>query len=140
MASISKITPSILQGSTDITLALANLNFDFSLVKVDAPASYHGVGEVLSKKRKNVAENGSVHITARKLAVLFEQILPETPRLVEAYGTRASFIAAQYASSSKDNESAGLFSTYTGIDGTSIWAAATSGGSALSVHLLACML
>ena len=107
---------------------------------MDAPASYHGVGEVLSRKRKNIAENGSVHITARKLGALFEQLLPDTPRLLEAYGTRASDIAAKQASSSKYNESAGFFSSYAGLDGTSIWAAATSGSSAVSVHLLACML
>jgi hypothetical protein len=34
----------------------------------------------------------------------------------------------------------GIFSDFTGADGTSIWAAATSGSGAISVHLLACML
>lgn len=33
-----------------------------------------------------------------------------------------------------------IFSAYSGIDGTSIWAAATSSKAALHVHLLACML
>lgn len=34
----------------------------------------------------------------------------------------------------------GIFTDYIGIDGTSIWAAATSGEGAVAVHLLACML
>ena len=34
MASISKATASVLSGTQEIALALANLNFDFSLVKV----------------------------------------------------------------------------------------------------------
>jgi hypothetical protein len=33
-----------------------------------------------------------------------------------------------------------MFSDWVGVDGTSIWAAATSGLSAISVHLLACMI
>lgn len=34
MASISKLTTALFAGSQETTLALANLNFDFSLVKV----------------------------------------------------------------------------------------------------------
>jgi len=34
----------------------------------------------------------------------------------------------------------GIFAGFTGVDGTSIWAAATSSSTALQVQLLACML
>ena len=34
----------------------------------------------------------------------------------------------------------GLFADYIGVDGTSIWAAATSGKGAVAMYLLACML
>jgi hypothetical protein len=34
----------------------------------------------------------------------------------------------------------GLFAAHVGVDGTSIWSAATSGPSAIAVHLLACIL
>ena len=38
------------------------------------------------------------------------------------------------------SRSHGIFKEQAGADGTSIWAAATSGASAIAVHLLACML
>jgi hypothetical protein len=40
--------------------------------------------------------------------------------------------------SGKDKD--GLFAAHVGVDGTSIWSAATSGPSAIAVHLLACIL
>jgi hypothetical protein len=107
---------------------------------MDAPAEYHGLGAALSTNRRNVAEYGTVHITARKLGALFEAILPETPRLIEAYGKRTSEIAESDVAQLHSASEKGIFGDYTGPDGTSIWAAATSGRSVISMHLLACML
>jgi len=99
---------------------------------------YHGLGASLNRKRRDVAESGSAHIAARKLGALFQSIIPETPHLIEAYGNRASEIAR--AAVAPSNASKGIFSDYVGPDGTSIWAAATSGKAAVAIHLLACML
>ena len=90
MASLGKITLSLASGSQEATLALANINFDFSMIKIAAPAEYQGLGASLSNKRKRKAEDGPIHITARKLGVLFTDDLPNTPNLAQAYGLRVS--------------------------------------------------
>lgn len=47
---------------------------------------------------------------------------------------------AALAEASASDYSKSVFGSYIGIDGTSIWAAATSAGASLHVHLLSCML
>lgn len=136
---VNKLQAALAAATNEVTVAAANLNFDFTLVKYEAPKEYQALGSVLSTKRKDNAEHGSSHITARQLGALFEGVCPQTPSLLEAYGTRASEIAKASKSISEPYIST-LFAEYTGIDGTSIWAAATSSKSALHVHLLACML
>lgn len=79
-------------------------------------------------------------MTARKLGALFKDILPPTPNLIRQYGTRASEIAGNRAVNPPASPADGIFADHVGIDGTSIWAAATSGEGAIPVHLLACML
>lgn len=140
MASISKIQNALVNATQETTLALASLSFDFSLVKVEAPIEYKGVGAALSHKRRHTAENGSIHVTARRLGSLFESILPATPDLVRAYGRRASDISASPSMNPRTAKAYGPFQEYVGVDGTSIWAAATSSSCAVAVHLLACML
>ncbi|KAF2657230.1 hypothetical protein K491DRAFT_626902 [Lophiostoma macrostomum CBS 122681] len=110
------------------------------MIKVEAPAEYHGLGECLSSKRKNAAEDGSSHKVARKLGALFESDIPDVPNLVQAYGQRASGIALMQGVTSKNSSSYGAFSDYAGVDGTTIWATATSGRNVVTIHLLACML
>jgi hypothetical protein len=107
---------------------------------VEAPVAFQGVGTALTNQRRDVAESGSTHITARKLGALFEQVIPQTPRLLEAYGSRASEIAKSALQSQDGPSGRGIFSDYLGPDATSIWAAATSGRTAIAVHLLACLL
>lgn len=140
MASISRIQNSLFSGTQETTLALANLNFDFSLIRVDAPPEYLGVGAALTTKRRGIAESGPIHVTARKLGSLFQSVLPPIPDLVRAYGKRASEISTLIASKPSKIKSYGAFQDYIGVDGTSIWAAATSSSSAIAVHLLACLL
>ena len=76
----------------------------------------------------------------RKLGCLFEQVVPLTPKLTKAYGLRSSEIIQAPGISSKGSKSDGPFEAFVGVDGTSIWAAASSGPAAMGVHLLAYML
>ncbi|KAL9079923.1 MAG: hypothetical protein Q9157_001215 [Trypethelium eluteriae] len=95
---------------------------------------------MLSKRHRDAAENGSQHAFARRLAVLFAGALPSTPNLLRAYGSRASEIIRSPLAVSQSSANAALFQDWIGADGTTIWAAATSGSEAIAVHLLACML
>ncbi|EGX43301.1 hypothetical protein AOL_s00215g37 [Orbilia oligospora ATCC 24927] len=141
---ISKIQTALASITQETTLALFNLNLDCSLVKVDAPAEYLPFGNALTKFRRNQAEVGSAHRIARKLGMLFEDIVPQTPELIKAYGIRATeiieFHDKQLSSNPGGKSDYGPFTPYVGVDGTSIWAAATSSGAAIAMHLLACLL
>jgi hypothetical protein len=69
--SIGRITTSLVSGTNETTLALLNLNVDFSLVKFEAPQEFSALGVSLSRRRKQMAEEGPVHRTARRLGALF---------------------------------------------------------------------
>lgn len=140
MNAVSKIQASLASATQETTVALANLNFDFSLFKVEAPPTYKPLGAALSLQRRSAAENGMPHVIARRLGSLFETLLPSTPSLVNAYGARASEISESPGVNPPGSKDHGPFRKFVGLDGTSIWAAATSGPSAVAVHLLACML
>ncbi|CAN9228989.1 unnamed protein product [Alternaria alternata] len=137
MASISKFSTALLSVPNELTVAAANFNLNFSLMKVEAPPEFHGLRDVLSHRRRREAEEGIQHITARCLGALFESLIPSVPRLTAAYGKRVSEISEQL---NPDSLPAGMFADRVGADGTSIWAAATSGQHAIAMHLLACML
>jgi hypothetical protein len=139
MASIGKFTAALTSVSNEVTVAAANFNIDFTLMKIEAPQEYQGLGTALSTGRREQAESGTAHTTARKLGALFEHIIPHTPKLYGAYGQRASEIAKSQSANSASTQ-IGPFSAHVGLDGTSIWAAATSGKRAIAIHLLACML
>lgn len=138
--SLGKFTASVLSGTQETTVALAALNFDFALFKTEAPQEYKALGSALSPHRREVAEDGDIHTTARKLRAMFEHILPSTPSLYNAYGIRASEIASISLKGSRATGASGAFAAHQGVDGGSIWAAATSGAGAVAIHLLACML
>jgi hypothetical protein len=137
MASISKFSTALLSVPNEITVAAANFNLNFSLMKVEAPPEFHGLRDVLSHRRRREAEEGVQHVTARCLGALFESLIPHIPYLTAAYGNRVSEISKLLNPASLP---AGMFADRAGADGTSIWAAATSGQYAIAVHLLACML
>lgn len=139
-AQIGRITAALAAATNEVTVAAAKLNFDFTLVKIEAPKEYHPLGECLSKKRKHEAEHGSTHVTARRLGALFEDINLPTPSLVKAYGSRVSEISRSIKEKDLHGYTRSIFSEYEGVDGTSIWAAATSSKAAIHVHLLNCML
>ncbi|KAL9617888.1 MAG: hypothetical protein Q9160_007376 [Pyrenula sp. 1 TL-2023] len=138
--SISRLTASLASASNELTVAAAALNFDFSLVRIDAPDEFKLIGPSLSANRRADAEGGKAHVTARKLGALFDRIIPPIPNLIKAYGHRASEISSTPAANPQASNQAGIFAAHVGADGTTLWAAATSGRSAIAVHLLACLL
>ena len=141
MSNIGRLQSALISASQETTFALANANFDFALVKVEAPpVEYNHLGAALSTKRRSAAEHGTTHKTARKLGSLFEESIPPTPNLLRAYGLRASEIAQTPLVNPRGGRDHGPFADHIGVDGTSIWAAATSGKGAVAIHLLACML
>jgi hypothetical protein len=85
--SIGKVGLALVSASNENTLALANISFDFSIVKVAPPAEFRGLGLSLSPKRQSEAEDGPIHTVARKLAALFGENLPDTPK----FGSRLGF-------------------------------------------------
>lgn len=93
MATVGKVTASAVSATNENTFALVNINADFSLLKVEAPLEYQGLGAALSMRRRENAEHGPLHRTARKLGALFEQIIPSIKTLAEAYGKRVSEIS-----------------------------------------------
>ena len=152
---LNKITAALFQGSQETTLALAAVNVDFSLFKVEAPIEYQALGSCLSKERRHLAEDGTQHMTARRLGALFRSKIPKVPHLIRAYGERVSEIAVSTSAAAtatpasgrgggggggSGNVSHSVFSGHVGIDGTAIWAAATAGPEAICLQLLACML
>ncbi|OTA70401.1 hypothetical protein K449DRAFT_10973 [Hypoxylon sp. EC38] len=139
MALNSKFEGSIFSAKNENNLALLHGNVDFALIKVEVPKQFEGLGKALSKFRLENAEHGPQHRTARRLGALFEQVIPNIDSLASAYGERASEIATSPELELKATEY-GPFAGHVGVDGTSIYAAASSGNSVIALHLLACML
>ncbi|KAI3323540.1 hypothetical protein HD806DRAFT_535367 [Xylariaceae sp. AK1471] len=138
---IGRLQAALASATNEVTVAAANINFDFALVKCEAPQEYRPLGQELSSHRKAEAEQGSLHITARRLGALFDGLCPNIPNLLGAFGTRATEISrAATAHSQVKTTDNWIFSDYAGIDSTSLWAAATSGKAALPLYLLACLL
>ena len=140
MASLSSIRQSIFSASNENTVALANFKFDFTLVKVEAPAEFRGLGSALTLARRHNAESGAPHRTARRLGALFEHLIPSTPSLITAYGKRVSYIIKKPGVNPQGSPVHGPFQSFVGAEGTALWAAATSGIPAIGIYLLACLL
>lgn len=140
MGTLGRLQNSLVAANQETTVQLASANFDFSLLKIEAPAEYKPFGQALSRSRQLAAEAGPSHMTARRLGSLFESFIPLTPSLLRAYGKRASDISKSPTINPKGSNDHGPFRDFVGMDGTNIWAAATSSNGALSIHLLACML
>lgn len=138
MSALGSISNSLVSAVNENSLA--SLKFDFSLMKVEAPEEYVGLGAALSGRRRTEAEDGSHHQTARRLGALFEQLVPSTPHLIKVYGLRSSEIMQARNVNPRGSRSDGPFEAFVGADVTAMWAAATSGISSLGVYLLACLL
>ncbi|KAI1735416.1 hypothetical protein F4680DRAFT_304183 [Xylaria scruposa] len=139
MAYFGNLTAAGISARNENTLAFANINFDFSLIKIKAPKEFLQLGKALSPTRRKNAEEGSTHRTARKLGALFDQVASPPEELVKAYGRRASEIS-QVLGASQAGKHLGIFNDHAGADATVLWAAAVSGKTAIAVALLACMI
>jgi hypothetical protein len=58
--SIGRLHNSIVSGTNENTLALVNFNIDFSLLKLEAPQEFAGLGTSLTRSRRALAEDGPV--------------------------------------------------------------------------------
>ncbi|RSL79100.1 hypothetical protein CEP51_007635 [Fusarium floridanum] len=140
MSSFGRLQAALAAATNEVTVAAANINFDFTLVKYEAPKEFQPLKGFLTTTRKHDAEAGKTHVIARRLGALFDGICPETPALIKAYGARVSEISKAATEKESRDYSKSIFAAYVGVDATSIWAAATSSKPAIHVHLLACML
>jgi hypothetical protein len=137
---LPQIQGSIITNKAESHVSAAAIYIDFSLYKVQPHDEYKDIGRSLSARRKNEADEGQSHLTAAQLGMLFDGIVPKVPNLIRVYGLRCSEIANSSTFNPKGTSQHGLFANEVGADGTAIWAAATSGDSAIAVHLLGCML
>ena len=138
MASLGKMTNAAVSLTNENTFALVNINLDFSLFQLKPAEEFLPVGSALTVRRRQEAETGPTHRTACKLGFLFHEVIPDTPKLIKAYGLRVSEILSHPGINPQGTESDGPFQFFVGADCTSTWAAATSGS--IGVLLLACML
>ncbi|KAF4954433.1 hypothetical protein FSARC_12137 [Fusarium sarcochroum] len=111
-----QLDASILSAKNENNIGLINLSVDFALVKVEVPKQFEGFGKALSPYRRENAERGPQHRTARRLGALFEQVIPNIDVLAAAYGERVSEIATSCQLDLKDAD------------------------NIMALHLLACML
>lgn len=58
MLSVQKLASAVVSGTQEASIALANVNFDFALCKLDAPVEYTSVGAALTPYRRAVSEEG----------------------------------------------------------------------------------
>jgi hypothetical protein len=140
IANLADLSLSAVTASNKNSVSLASFSGDFTLIKFQPPAEFSALGKALSPARRQNAEDGPAHKTARRLGALFQQIIPSTPKLVEAYGRRATEIVETPGLNPRGSKHDGAFEKYVGMDYTTIWAAVTSGTASLGVHLLSCML
>lgn len=140
MSSIGKITGSLSSFTVENTAALVNFNVDLTLFRCEPLAEYKPIGSALTTRRKEEAETGQTHRTACKLGFLLNEVIPDTPLLRKAYGSRVSEILSRPDINPSGTDNDGPFQPFIGADCTSIWAAATSGDAAIGVLLLTCML
>ncbi|PMD20098.1 hypothetical protein NA56DRAFT_627892 [Hyaloscypha hepaticicola] len=140
---VTRVSGIVAKFQNEHSMSIITNNVDFTLFKAEVPLEYTGLGATISKLRRNDAEEGFLHRTARKLGALFEGYLPVTEELFKAYGTRVSEIASMPSINPHPRNAedlGGMFASHIGAETTSIWAAATSGSAAIAVHLLGCML
>lgn len=139
--SVSQITNAAVNDQAEAHFALASGHLQFSLLTIHRPPTeYSAIGQYLSARRYQEAESGQSHETAAKLGILFEGLAPLAPDLIKAYGLRCSEIVKSERYNPKGADQHGLFKDQVGVDGTTLWAAATTSRASIAVHLLACML
>jgi hypothetical protein len=109
---------------------------DFYLAKVKVPANLRVlVGKSFPKPREEV-RNGTVHTAVQELAAFAESVCLPISEVLLAYGERNREITGSRIAGNLSKSTTGLHLSHVCIDGMSIWAAATSPGTVLLVHLL----
>ncbi|CAN9318087.1 unnamed protein product [Alternaria alternata] len=107
---------SLVSATNENYAALANVKFDFSLIKMEAPIEFNGIASALSNRRRIEAEEGPSHKTARRLGALFEDLVPSTPKLISAFGLRMSEIINTSGVNAIGTGQHGPFEPYVGAD------------------------
>lgn len=120
MASIGNLTNTFLRASQETTITLANLNFNFSIIKFIAPKEYQGLGDSFSRRWKVAAEDGAINIIAKKLSTLFSGINLNVPNLIRIYRLRTSEVAKLPAVNPKATSGISIFANYLNANSTSI--------------------
>ena len=138
--SLGKLANSLVSVTNENTVALVNAKVELSLFRCEPLAEFLPIGKALTPSRKKEAETGDIHRTASILGFLFNDTLPDTPALTKAFGNRVSEILSHPDINPQGTTDHGPFQPFIGADGTSIWAAATSGDASIGVLLLACLL
>jgi len=77
-----------------VIVAAANINFDFTLVKYEAPKKYQQLGKLLSLKRKHNAELGIVY---KVLDELIDGVVWDPGLVVEEQGLRVEVCRGCFA-------------------------------------------
>ncbi|KAJ0156320.1 hypothetical protein CTA2_12790 [Colletotrichum tanaceti] len=126
MANFANFSNSLVSNGNEFSPALVHVNLDISLFRCSPAVEFLRVGSALTPWRKKEAEDGNLHKTACRLGFLFDEILPDTPELLKAFGTRASEILDGPNINPQGTAEDGPFRDFIGADGTCIWAAATS--------------
>ena len=67
---VGRIQNALMSATNKVVVTAANINFDFSMIKYEAPPEYRGISGALSSTRRQEAETGELHITARRLGAL----------------------------------------------------------------------
>jgi len=130
---ISRLQAALAGFTKELTVVAAQINLDFTLIKCEAPPEFRPPGDALSKQRKDMAECGTPHITARRLGALFDGVCPITPTSSRRTA-RAPLETAKAIEERTEPEPTGsVFVEHSGFDGTSIWAAATLSSAAMHV-------
>lgn len=71
---VKTLAAALASAQNEASFALANINFDFSLVKIKPPEDFLPLATALPQRRLDEAENGSHHVTARKCVLAAERL------------------------------------------------------------------
>ncbi|KAL8997758.1 MAG: hypothetical protein Q9188_006242, partial [Gyalolechia gomerana] len=110
---LGDVNVQLLETKQEANLALAHVNFDFSLAKHEALTEFQGLDASLSKQRKMEAEDGSTHIVPRKLGALFAS---KVSAFTQAYSRCVTEIAEMPPVKSKGRKSDGAFADLAGAE------------------------
>ena len=116
---LGRLQASLAAATNEVTIAAANINFDSSLFKCEAPKELT-LGHNLSQKRREDAEMSPIQVAARKLGALLKDLCPRTPQLAKLYGIRDIEISVASMTNAVLEFVESLLGGYVGLQRTSI--------------------